>query len=274
MPKERRYSDQEVSALLARAADLSVEQNKGGLSLTEVERIAQEAGLDAALVRQAAAELARGAAPTRAGTTTTWQKLFGKVRLRFETVVPGEMDEAAHEDLFDAVQEHLGLPGTLNRAGRAFSWTLTPGANGGRSLTIHVSPKGGQTVVRVEERLGNLAGGLYGGLFGGAGGGLSPMAGLGGAALFGPVGAVLGVAATLALTLAGTRALYGKLAGNREEDLARLFEALTDIVAEHAVTDESALAAAKERQGLLPAAAAEEPVPVAQTVDAALTREG
>jgi hypothetical protein len=250
----RRYSEKEVAELLTRAAELSGPVQAKGTSLDEVERIAAEAGIPSALVRQAAAELSRGKKPAQA--PSIWERLFGKGRIRFEAVLPGEIAESDHEELFDIIQENLGLPGTLNRAGRAFSWALQAGPQGGRSVSVHISARNGQTVIRIEERVGNLAGGVWGGLFGGAGGGLAPLAGIGAAALGGPVAAFAAVLATLAAAGLGSRGLYDHLREKRAEELSHLFEALTDAVTQMASgegdndNEESALAGVKERLGL------------------------
>lgn len=267
MTDGRQYSEQEVAAILSRAAELSIEQaGARGTSLSELERIAMEAGIDPQLVRRAASEVSSGRTPVR---PSVWRRLFGPLRLRFETVVPGEITEGDHEVLFDVVQSSLNLPGTLNRAGRSFSWSLT---NQQRSLTVHVTSRNGQTTVRVEETLGSLAGGIWGGVFGGVGGGLGPVAGILAGSAFGPLGAILGVLGTPGLAAGGTRALYGAAVNAREAKLSQVFESLVEAVREQAAHDgassasESALVDARARAGLLDAprvegsSSSEEPV--------------
>ena len=62
MTTERRYNDKEVALILQRAAEMSQAKTAGGMSVEELERIALEAGLDPAAVRQAADEVGRGEA--------------------------------------------------------------------------------------------------------------------------------------------------------------------------------------------------------------------
>jgi hypothetical protein len=270
---KRRYSEQEVAALLTRAAELSAPDDARGSTLDEVERIAAEAGISTAMVRQAAAELARGKKP--APSSSVWARLFGKGRIRFETVIPGEIAEEDHEELFDTIQEQLGLPGTLKTAGRAFSWALHAGPQGGRTVTVHISARNGQTTIRVEERVGNLAGGIWGGVMGGVGGGVAPLAGIGAGALIGgPVAVAGAVVATLLASAVGSRALYDHFRNRREEELSQLFESLCDAVTEMVADDvptqpktESALAQTKARLGLRAPNAAEEAASTAEEAE-------
>jgi hypothetical protein len=251
---ERRYSDAEVAAILSRAADLSVEQAPTATTLSELERIGKEAGLSPELIRQAAAELGRGGRPV--DKPSFWGRVFGRLRLRHETVIPGELDDDGPQALLDAIQHELALPGALSQAGSSFVWSTTSSPQGGRAVTVHVSSKNGETTVRVEERLGNLAGGIWGGVMGGAGSSIAAFAGVGGGVLAGPIGAVLGAGLGLALSYGGTRAIYEAAYNGRAEQAQALFAAVTNVVSEHAVLSEettSALEAARERHGVLPA---------------------
>jgi hypothetical protein len=250
----RRYSDAEVAAILSRAADLSVEQAPTATTLSELERIGKEAGLSPELIRQAAAEIGRGGKPV--DKPSIWGRLFGRLRLKHETVIPGELDDDGPQALLDAIQHQLGLPGALSQAGSSFVWSTTSSPQGGRAVTVHVSSKNGETTIRVEERLGNLAGGIWGGVMGGAGATIASFAGVGGGIALGPIAAVLGIGGGLLLSYGGTRAIYEKAYNSRAEQLQALFGAVTDVVSEHAALADdtvSALDAARERQGVLPA---------------------
>ncbi len=261
---ERRYSDAEVAAILSRAADLSVEQAPTATTLSELERIGKEAGLSPELIRQAAAELGRGGRPV--DKPSFWGRVFGRLRLRHETVIPGELDDDGPQALLDAIQHELALPGALSQAGSSFVWSTTSSPQGGRAVTVHVSSKNGETTVRVEERLGNLAGGIWGGVMGGAGSSIAAFAGVGGGVLAGPIGAVLGAGIGVAPSEWGPpgheegahkgRAIYEAAYNGRAEQAQALFAAVTNVVSEHAVLSEettSALEAARERHGVLPA---------------------
>lgn len=265
MSEQRRYSDQEVGLILKRAAEMSQAKGAGGMTAAELERIAIEAGIDPAAVRLAAEEVARG----ETGGDTGELLLGGPTGLRYVFEVDGELREEDHEALLAAVQRNVDASGSITVAGRTFSWHAT-GPN--RSITVQVSPVRGKTVVRIEERLGSLIGGIYGGVGGGVGGSLAPLAGVGAAALFGPVGAVLAVAGALLGTYVGTRAIYGGVSKRRKKtldalaaDLRATLEEILPPATETTTTTtttrasrDSALDEARERQGLAPAPDARE----------------
>ena len=245
---------------MSRAAELSTTQSGGETSLEELEKIASEAGLDKALVRQAAAELLSGRKPVRPSPLS---RLFGPLSLRFETVLPGALEQEAHGLLLDAIARELGLPGQLSQAGRSFSWSINDQA---RSLNVHVSTRSGQTVVRIHERLGSLAGGIWGGVLGGGGGTLVPLAAIGAGALVGgPMAVTAAVALSLGASVFGTRALYRHAVRRRERALSSLFDELCTIVGEHAAPapDEASegLAKARVRHGLAAAPDPARPAP-------------
>ena len=236
----RRYSDQEVSLILRRAAELQADQPgaAGGTSLAELEDVAREAGLDPALVRRAAADLAV-AAPARAPS----RFLGAATKLHAERVVDGELSMDDVEVLVEEVRRTFGDPGLVSTLGRTVTWNPTPSvragvntAANGRRLYVTISTRGGQTTLRAEEDLGPLAGGLFGGLMGGIGGGLTAPAVAIGAGAFhaalpvvGLVAAVVGGSYTLA------RTIYVGMARRREKELRQLVERL-GAYAERAVT--------------------------------------
>lgn len=246
----RRYSEEEVARILSRAAELQVRQaGEKGASLDDIERAATEAGIDPALVRQVALDLGRtSAAPAKAG-------FFGPVRLSFEAVFDGEIDEDMHAAIHDAVQASFALPGRVTVVGRSLHWAH---ASQNRSVLVSATTRDGRTVVRVEERLGGLMGGIYGGLGGGAGGGgIIPAAAIGGGLAFGPVGAVVGGLVGTAISLFGARAIYLSAAQRREQSVRTAFEAVCasveeELRARQPAAEDDALARARERQGIAP----------------------
>jgi hypothetical protein len=255
----QRFSDQEVAALLQRTAELQAEGSGGrGMTLEEVERIAAEAGLDAALVRRAASELRR---PGGAARTSGWLRklLGGPAKLRWEIEVDGEIDEAAHEAILEAIHMSISEPGTTSTAGRTLQWSFVSQS---RKVLVSVSPRNGRTVIRVEEGMGNMIGGIYGGVLGGVGGTLAPLAGIGGAALLGATGALAGIFVALGATYVGTRAIYNKVTDSREQALAGLVDEVRAAVEASVegptqplstLDGDSALADARERQGVIDA---------------------
>lgn len=141
---DRTYTDREIAAILARAAD---GQRRGldregepGLTLDEIARAGAEAGLDPALVRRAAGELDAGLFhldPARPGTAVAERWVDAPLRL------------AVWEDAVAALQVRLGAgeatPAASADASREWTHTTATGAR----TTVTASPRGDRTRVRV-----------------------------------------------------------------------------------------------------------------------------
>lgn len=225
----RRYSEQEVSLILRRAAELQIDASgaASGTSLAELEEVAREAGLDPALVRRAASDLAT------ATPATAPSRFYGASRrLHVERVIDGELSSDDLEALVGEVRRTFGEPGMVSTLGRTVTWSPTPSmryGNGmqGRRLFITLATRGGQTTLRAEEDLAPLSGGLFGGLMGGMGGGLTvPAAALGIGVFHTPVAIVGLVGALFGGTYALARGIYASVARKRETELRQLVERL------------------------------------------------
>jgi len=173
--KDRKFNDEEVALIIKRAAELqqteeAADEPANALSLSEVEQIAKEAGIDPLLIRRAALTLDR---PAEVNRPSVWAG--APTRLVFERVVDGEVSPDAFEMLIDEVRRTLGDNGMPSVLGKSLAWTssLRGGRRRGvgRQVDVNIVPRGGVTTIRVEEELRNLAGGLFGGLVGGGGGG-------------------------------------------------------------------------------------------------------
>ena len=171
---ERTYGEEEVAAILHRASRLERERGTtaGALSLGEIETIAADAGIDVALVRQAARELDEGT-----GEGIGAAIAGAPLRRSIERVVDGEIGAEHHERLAQEIRDVLSsssvgarwvLPGSISTIGR----TLTlSGFTGTSSIEVSVAPRDGKTLIRLSADRSQLAGGLYGGIVGGVGGG-------------------------------------------------------------------------------------------------------
>jgi len=249
--RARRFSDDEVAAILKRTAELSASGTvgRGGASLSDIERIAEEAGLDPSLVRRAARELGDTEPPTWVETL-----VGGPSRISLEAEIDGGLDPELHPELLDAIHRLLHEPGHMSAAGAAFTWSVS---NQSRKLLVTVTPRNGKTVVRIEERLGNLIGGIWGGVGGGVGGSIVPFLGIAGGALLGPIGVAGAVAGGLVATLGGTRAIYGAVTRRRRRALQDLLGELTAIVEARTPADDTrTLDEVRPAQGLPPAVGA------------------
>ena len=104
-------------------------------------------------------------------------------------------------------------------------------------MSVIVTPRAGRTRIRVQERLGALAGGLYGGLMGGVGGSGTGMAfgiGMGAAGL--PFIAACGIAGlAVGGSYALARAIFTMSVRFKAKQLDKLIDQLAEHVAETAV---------------------------------------
>jgi len=238
MPNEpvpvRRFTEADTDAILRRTAELASGSDAAtparGLTVDEMETLAQEAGLSPELVRRAAREVSLRSALQPSPWTG------GPRRLALERVIPGELSEAAWEAIVGEVQRTLGMPGFVSKVGRTRTWSaLSQTGNAGtqRHVTVTATIHDGNTVVRVDEPLGKLAGALFGGLVGGLGGGGTGLwIGIGMGVLHSPVAAGACVLTALTGSYALARTLFKNAAARRltehDELLERLVAAATD----------------------------------------------
>jgi serine/threonine-protein kinase len=156
----------------------------------DVRAAALEAGIDARHVDRAVAELgvlrradADPALAVRPPTSDSAGALTiedvspeanplagAPMSLQLEVRVTGEVRESEFEYLVEMIRQEMNDAGHVSTLGRTLTWSSSDKQ---RQARITIMPRGGQTVIHVGERFGNLAGGLYGGIMGGAGGGLS-----------------------------------------------------------------------------------------------------
>jgi len=232
---ERKFSEEEVALIIKRATELQqteqVEQEPStALSLSQVEQIAKEAGIDPLLVRRAAQGI------DRPSTANRPSPLVGApTRLVFERVVDGEISVQDFESLVNELRRTFGENGVPSVLGRTLAWTSTgTGArrrSTGRQIDVSVISRGGLTTIRVEEELRNIAGGLFGGLVGGGGGGTTGITiGIGIGLLHSPELAALLWVAVAGGFYALARAIFGSIAIKRERELSGLISRLEDQV--------------------------------------------
>ena len=101
------------------------------------------------------------------------------------------MPESEYLTLVEDIRTTLGVVGNVSTLGKSMTWNSTGMGNTSRDVTVVITPRAGQTRLRVSEGLKNVAGGLFGGIMGGVGGGGTGLA-LGiGMGVFTLVGAAL-----------------------------------------------------------------------------------
>jgi hypothetical protein len=234
---DRKFSEEEVALIIKRAAELQQTQQvenepSTALTLTEVEQIAREAGIDPKLIRQAAHGLDR---PSETSRPSPW--LGAPTHLVFERVVDGEIPVDDFEPLINEIRRTMSDNGVTSVLGRTLAWTssYTGGRrrNNGRMVNVNIVSRSGVTTIRVEEEMRQVAAALFGGLVGGGGGGTTGISiGIG-------VGAFhsVGLAAALWVAVAGgfytlARTIYSNIAIKREKQLKELTSRLEEQVSE------------------------------------------
>jgi hypothetical protein len=242
--RDRKFNEEEVALIIKRAAELQQTQQvehepSTALSLSEVEQIAREAGIDPLLIRQAAHGIDR---PSEASRPSPW--LGAPTRLVFERVVDGEIPVDDFEPVINEIRRTFGDNGIPSVLGRTLAWTSSYQGGrrrqGGRLINVSVVSRSGVTTIRVEEELRNLAGSLFGGLVGGGGGGTTGVSIAIGVGAFHSVA----LAAALWVGVAGgfytlARSIFSRMAIKREVQLReltlRLEEQVTESAASHAL---------------------------------------
>lgn len=231
----RRYTDQEVALVIKRAAELQVqaaqvgEEERTGLSLSELEQIAREAGLDAALVRRAATEL-----DTRHTTAPRSRFLGAPSVLTLERTIDGEVPTDEYEVIVEEIRRAFNDNGFVSTLGKSLAWSSSAqhGRGNQSRVSITVTPRNGRTTIRVEESLKPVAGGLFGGIMGGVGGGTSGVTlGLGSAVLHSFAAGVGLWLVVLAGTYGLARTIFTHVARSRGERLRTVLDRIAEHVA-------------------------------------------
>jgi serine/threonine-protein kinase len=153
-----------------------------GYKMTDVREAAAEAGIPERYVARAAAELglarsapndATGDVPLVDETPVASPWSGAPMSIMLELRVAGEVPESELYILVDTIRRRMGDPGHVGTIGRSVSWSSS---NKNRRLQISIVPRHGSTTIRIDERLGPLAGALFGGIMGGGGGGTTGIA--------------------------------------------------------------------------------------------------
>lgn len=229
-PPPRRYSDDEVRKLLERATELQDTDPSlpaaSGLTLPELESIAEEAGIEGAAVRRAAAELESGVVVRPSGGLA--DRIAGEpLAATLEQVVPGEASREALESLIPLLQTASDAAGSVSQVGRTLTWQARDQGNL-REIQVVITARNGETRIRIMERYGGLAGAVFGSGVGGVGGGVGFGVGLGvGLGIGSALMAVMFPVTVIGLTYLGSRVVYTGVVRRRREVLDRL---MADVV--------------------------------------------
>jgi hypothetical protein len=168
---DRRYSDDQAREIIKRALQMQHRQAdeegpREGITIADLESIADEVGVSRELMRRAASEVDSGEAD------------IGKSRFIGAAISPRETFSLPHQvtqddlgELVVALPSIAGEDGSGNAHRSSLSWSTNSVAamRTGRSLQVSIRGTSSGTVVRVREELSQVAGGLFGGLIGGVG---------------------------------------------------------------------------------------------------------
>jgi len=198
---------------------------EAGISREHVDRAAEELGL----VRGAGARDARARvelpAPVQHRPLLT-PRFAAPFRLYEEADVEGEVATEDYDIVVDIIRRTLGDDGNVGTFGKTLTWTSRAQSKKGRNVFVTLVPRGGRTKIRIDERLGAVAGGLYGGIVGGT----SSMGVLAFvkvmAATHSIVASAAATAAVLLTTFSVARTIIGRIKGARAKQLAGLREEL------------------------------------------------
>lgn len=160
---ERIYTEQEVFEIIERAAELQMQtarsrEDRSGLTLSELETVAKETGLDPAHLRRAVAELDEpGNALFDASARTTSTHIF------MERWVPGALTPEVWEDIVAELRHRFDTDlgammgvnygtGTTEQIGRTLEWKHTSAA--GVETRAMLRPRGDGVRIRLGQRVG------------------------------------------------------------------------------------------------------------------------
>jgi hypothetical protein len=223
-PTSPRFTDEEFSLILKRAAELQARRAHAPgaeYSLADMQEIAREAGIAPSVIAEAAAEVAAGHGAGGGQTVARG----GAARFRYESRVEGELPEHARAELVDVMRAHTALAGELQEEMGALVWSATDNIG---QTTVRVAPRAGGTKIivaadRDETMVLAWGASTVVGFFVGAI--LAIVLREGGADR--PLAIAVGLATMVAVAWGGGRVLWRRRAAWWAEHVRQLGEALT-----------------------------------------------
>lgn len=216
-PADRRYADADTALILKRAAELQgTAEPATSPTLTDLQQIADEAGIEPRYVRQAAAELA---AASHGGSIAP-----SSTSLRLERLIPGEIPVSSFDALLEAIRSATGMPGHATVLGRGLTWTSAVAGQPAppRAITITVTSVDGQAVIRGDESLARVASDALGtGVASALIGSFGAVAAVGGDPSLGVIAAAVAWAGGSLFT---ARRVHQRIAKRHQRELAELLE--------------------------------------------------
>lgn len=259
----RTYSEREVASIIERAVERQAEADRmegaPGLTLEEIEKLGQEAGIDPMHLRAAAQEVGTK------GRTFSGSSGMTRTHVHVERWIDGPLIEEAWEDTVDHLRQKFGAEmstmmgmgsGGVQQVGQSHEWMHTSSL--GVQTRVTVSPRGDRTRLRITQLVG-LSSTRVEGL--GYGAVVALLGAIGGGALStsliaeGTFSAIVGVLLGFLITLAVAAPIITRLDTNWRAKKLRQLDDLADELAPMLATDASPSAVSD------PSAARTEPMP-------------
>lgn len=158
--------------------------------------------------------------------------LGAPTQLGFSRTLAGEIPETAHTELIEKIRMTVQNVGSTTVLPGSLAWGALVAQNqAGPNVNVYISYRDGQTNIRAEQKLGNLAGGIFGGVGGGVGGGgiAAPIM----LSMVSPFLVPVGIGAWLGGTYWACRKLYKSRAEHHATRLERLVDELAEIAERH-----------------------------------------
>lgn len=170
--KENYLSDRQVSLILKRASELQKKESRSlqepGLTPSDLEKIAMEAGIDQRYIRKAISEMEEGSLK---GNKSLRERFLGNnPRIILKEEIPIEIPVTLYENLIPVLQKTAHISGNHSLIGNTFTWNVD-NYQTGQFIHVMITGKNGKTNIEIESNLSQVAGGLFGGIMGGLGGG-------------------------------------------------------------------------------------------------------
>ncbi len=232
MNDSKRYDDETTAEILRRAAEMQYEgvvsvPRGDGLTGSDLEQVASEAGIDPAFVRKAIIESGHSTPDTE------HSRFLGEVKtLETVEVLEGEVNSDSVDRMLEEVQRAFADGGNVTRTDSSATWSASRALASSRlsSLVVAITARDGQTEIRITERLDNLSSALFLGIFvAGSGMGVAVSGAIGMGELGAPL--VFGAMAVAAVsTCYGTaRTLYTRSTRKRRRQLQRLLGRMVEV---------------------------------------------
>ena len=153
MGSDRLYTEKEISEILKRAGKVQAAQSEKvtmGLSLEEIQHIAEEVGLEPDIVASVANEIDIEPEQEEEGFISS---LLIPTKIDIEQIIPGELSEEEWPEIVSMIERKVGKSGASSQIGRMMEWK----SDGNHSIhKFSMIPGDNQTKVIYQSTFTNL----------------------------------------------------------------------------------------------------------------------